>query len=866
MKRITHALILAMIIVATVVVVVPKAEAQEADDVLLIALNEQGDSGQRGWAMLTAMGSQTMVTLNLSEGAKQTELVHIHGGACGEGLGGGVYGLTSFMGGAGGSLTTIDATLASLRNGDMAINTHQAGSPGNYTACGNIPTEAQALSIVLDEIDDSGQDGFATLTARGNMTEAVLYISAGALESELVHIHTGQCGDALSGVAHALTSFVGGMGGSSTMVDVTLASLRTGDFAINAHKAGEPGVYTTCGNIPMDEAETLLIALNEREESGQSGWAMLTAMGSQTSVILNLAEGDLETELVHIHSGGCGEGLGGVVYGLTSFVDGAGYSATVVDASLASLRNGEMAINAHQAGSPGNYTACGNIPTEAQAVTIALDEMSASGQSGFATLTARGDMTEVVLNISAGAMQTELVHIHTGQCGDALGGVAHGLTSFVGGMGGSSTMVDATLASLRTGDFAINSHKMGDPGVYTTCGNIPMDGAGTLLIALNSQNVYGQDGWAMLTAMGSQTSVLLNLPAGAFGSELVHIHSGGCGDTLGGVVYGLTSFVDGAGYSATVVDASLTSLRNGDMAINAHQAGSPGTYTSCGSIPIEAQAVTIPLEEMNDSGQSGFATLTARGDMTEVVLNISAGAMQTELVHIHTGQCGDALGGVAHGLTSFVGGMGGSSTMVDATLASLQTGDFAINSHKMGDPGVYTTCGNIPMGGAAPGAMMTNPTVDVSENAELGSILTDTSGRTLYIFTLDEPNKSNCSGSCADAWPPLSTIDAALAGEGSDAGLLGTIMRDDGSMQVTYSGMPLYTFAFDDNAGDTNGQNSGEVWFVVAPDGTAIMPAAMELPATGEPIIGTLAIASLIAAIILLSAGGLLLASSRKRS
>ena len=181
MKRITHALILAMVIVATVVVVVPKAEAQEANDVLLIALNEQGDSGQSGWAMLTAMGSQTSVVLSLSEGATQTELVHIHTGTCGDALGGVAHALTSFVGGAGGSTTMVDASLASLRNGEMAINAHQAGSPGNYTACGNIPTEAQALTIALGEMNDSGQSGFATLTARGDMTEVVLNISAGAM-------------------------------------------------------------------------------------------------------------------------------------------------------------------------------------------------------------------------------------------------------------------------------------------------------------------------------------------------------------------------------------------------------------------------------------------------------------------------------------------------------------------------------------------------------------------------------------------------------------------------------------------------------------------------------------------------------------
>ena len=436
--------------------------------------------------------------------------------------------------------------------------------------------------------------------------------------------------------------------------------------------------------------DVLRIALNEQNASGQSGWAMLTAKGDQTEVALNLLAGTLETELVHIHTGQCGATLGGVAHALTSFVDGSGGSVTVVDVSLDSLRTGDFAINSHQKDSPGTYTACGNIPTEAEALTISLDEQNASGQSGWATLTAVGNMTEVVLYLAAGAMQTELVHIHTGQCGATLGGVAHALTSFVDGSGGSMTVVDASLSSLRTGDFAINSHEKDNPGTYTACGNIPSGEPLVLLIALNEQNASGQSGWATLTARGDQTVVVLNVLAGTLETELVHIHTGQCDATLGGVAHALTSFVDGSGGSVTVVDVSLDSLRTGDFAINSHQKGSPGTYTACGNIPTEAEALTISLNEKNASGQSGWATLTAVGNMTEVVLYLAAGAMQTELVHIHTGQCGATLGGVAHALTSFVGGSGGSMTVVDASLSSLRTGDFAINSHQKDSPGTYT--------------------------------------------------------------------------------------------------------------------------------------------------------------------------------
>ena len=288
-----------------------------------------------------------------------------------------------------------------------------------------------------------------------------------------MHIHSGACGnDTLGGVVHGLSKIAGGA--SATTVDATLASVRTGDFAINSHQLGNPGVYTTCGNIPVVDA--LGIILGEQNSSGQSGWATLTARGSQTEVVVTLLPGTVESELVHIHSGACGnDTLGGVVHGLSNIAGGT--STTTVDATLASLRTGGFAINSHQLGDPAVYTTCGNIPTEADAITIALVEQNDSGQSGWASLTARGSQTEVVLSIGAGAVESELVHIHSGACGnDTLGGVVHGLTNIAGGA--SATTVDALLADLRTGDFAINSHQLGDPGVYTTCGNIPVVASG----------------------------------------------------------------------------------------------------------------------------------------------------------------------------------------------------------------------------------------------------------------------------------------------------------------------------------------------------------------------------------------------------
>ena len=96
----------------------------------------------------------------------------------------------------------------------------------------------------------------------------------------------------------------------------------------------------------------------------------------------------------------------------------------------------------------------------------------------------------------------------------------------------------------------------------------------------------------------------------------------------------------------------------------------------------------------------------------------------------------------------------------------------------------------------------------------------DADGRTLYVFTKDKGDQSTCSGECATNWPALT--GPATAGTGAQAALLSTATQADGSSQVTYGGKPLYHFAGDAKAGDTNGQGVGSVWYAVAADGELI--------------------------------------------
>ena len=110
-------------------------------------------------------------------------------------------------------------------------------------------------------------------------------------------------------------------------------------------------------------------------------------------------------------------------------------------------------------------------------------------------------------------------------------------------------------------------------------------------------------------------------------------------------------------------------------------------------------------------------------------------------------------------------------------------------------------------------------------NSSLGSILVDSTGRTLYLFKADSGTQSACSGACAVAWPPLLATGKPSAGIGLTASKLGTITRSGGKQQVTYNGHPIYLFIKDQKPGQTTGQDVtafGAAWFALTPAGNQI--------------------------------------------
>jgi len=116
-------------------------------------------------------------------------------------------------------------------------------------------------------------------------------------------------------------------------------------------------------------------------------------------------------------------------------------------------------------------------------------------------------------------------------------------------------------------------------------------------------------------------------------------------------------------------------------------------------------------------------------------------------------------------------------------------------------------------GGGSGGA-----TVAAAKVGALGTVLVDSRGFTLYHLEGETATKITCTGSCEQAWPPLEASGEPTAGDGA-SGELGTAKRPDGSMQVTYDGLPLYTFTGDTAPGQANGQGVQNVWFALTPAG-----------------------------------------------
>ena len=138
--------------------------------------------------------------------------------------------------------------------------------------------------------------------------------------------------------------------------------------------------------------------------------------------------------------------------------------------------------------------------------------------------------------------------------------------------------------------------------------------------------------------------------------------------------------------------------------------------------------------------------------------------------------------------------------------------------------------------GASSSAGGSGSTVIMTASSSGGTILTDGSGRAVYLWVADKNGQSVCSGACVGAWPPVLASGTVTASGSAKASDLGSFARSDGTKQVTYDGHPLYYYAGDSSAGTASGQGSdsfGAKWWLVSPSGNDITASVTSFTAGG---------------------------------
>lgn len=136
--------------------------------------------------------------------------------------------------------------------------------------------------------------------------------------------------------------------------------------------------------------------------------------------------------------------------------------------------------------------------------------------------------------------------------------------------------------------------------------------------------------------------------------------------------------------------------------------------------------------------------------------------------------------------------------------------------------GGYSSTPTTPAAAATNAGAASQP-VKLVTDAKYGEVLETASGMPLYTYNKDTAGKSNCTGGCLSEWPALAASGSAAPAVVGATGTFSLITRGDGTMQVAYNGLPLYTFV-DDKPGQVTGD--GQDGFAVAKVSAASAPAS----------------------------------------
>jgi predicted lipoprotein with Yx(FWY)xxD motif len=170
--------------------------------------------------------------------------------------------------------------------------------------------------------------------------------------------------------------------------------------------------------------------------------------------------------------------------------------------------------------------------------------------------------------------------------------------------------------------------------------------------------------------------------------------------------------------------------------------------------------------------------------------------------------CGDTGGG--YGAADPYGSIGGGSAPAGPAPTGIPRQDSGYGGPPAGPPA------------SADGSGADDPVLAAKEVADVGTVLTDAEGYTLYRFDEDtaQPPTATCVEACAEKWPPV-VVDpqGTLELDGVERDAIGLVARPDGATQLTVGGWPVYRYAQDPEPGVADGEGVGGTWHAVAPDG-----------------------------------------------
>jgi predicted lipoprotein with Yx(FWY)xxD motif len=151
----------------------------------------------------------------------------------------------------------------------------------------------------------------------------------------------------------------------------------------------------------------------------------------------------------------------------------------------------------------------------------------------------------------------------------------------------------------------------------------------------------------------------------------------------------------------------------------------------------------------------------------------------------------------------------------------LLAGSFAVLLLAAACGGSSTTAAPASSSGASAVAQSGSADVNTAVT-KTGKVLVNAKGRTMYAFAADSKGHSNCTDSCLTYWPPVPATAKPPTTTGGVTATFGVLHRQDGTMQLTADGWPMYTYVGDSTPGATSGQgldDFGGEWWVVAPSG-----------------------------------------------